>query len=124
MNKIKLLNVRELSTDQKIENNRDYAIMLIASRLSTEIPDTFDDTESRDDFIYRLKVSEVQSIMDLKEKKPIAFEHGKTPSQKLRFRIEAALSKDDYEPMIKYIMSRLDELCDNYIELNNKNKNL
>jgi len=115
-NKIKLLNVSELKTDDKIEANTDYGILLIASRISTEIPDTFDDKESKDDFVYRLKVERIDAIYDLKKKTPIEFTHGKTSSQKYRWRVEQKLSKDEYDYYMSWLLGKVDEHTDNYLE--------
>ena len=116
MNTIKLLGIRDLKTDQEISANIDYGIVLIASRLSKEIPDSFEEEESKDDIIYKMKVSQVDAVYDLKEKQPIEFEHGKTISQKIRWRIEQNLGKEEYNAMGNYILSRIDELCEDYRE--------
>ena len=116
MNKIKLLGVRELKSDEQIKANTDYGIVLIASRISCETPDSFTDEEEKDDIIYRLKVVNIDSIYDLKEKKPVAFEHGRSLSQKMRFRIETDLSKEEYDPFMGYLMTRIDQLVEDYKE--------
>jgi hypothetical protein len=115
-NKIKLLGVRDLQSDDQIQANTDYGILLIASRISCETPDSFTDEEEKDDIIYRLKIERIDAIYNLKDQQPVQFEHGRTPSQKLRFRIETALSKDDYQPFINYLISHLDQLTEDYLE--------
>jgi hypothetical protein len=114
MNKIKLLGVRELLTDDNIDANKDYGILLVASRISKEIPDTFEEGESVDDITYKLKVEKIDSIYDLKDKKPIDFQHGRTSSQKYRWLIEQNLGKEEYDNFISYQMSKIDEDCDEY----------
>ena len=114
MNKIKLLGKSELATDNFIKSQRDYGLFLIASRISEEKPD------EEDYFVYRLKISHIESIVDLKENKKVEFKNGQTPSHKMRFRIEQNLSKDEYESMINYLLSRMDELTEDYKENNNK----
>jgi len=113
MNKIKLFGKSNLATDDFIKANRDYGIFLIASRISEEKPD------DEDYFVYRLKISHIESINDLKESKKIEFKNGQSPSQKLRFIIEQNLGQDEYENMMGYLLSRMDSLCDDYRE-NNK----
>ena len=120
MNKIKLLGVRELKTEENIEANKEYGIILIAERLSKEIPDSFTDEEEKDDIIYKLKVSSIDSIYDLKDKKPIEFQHGKSQSQKYRWLIEKNLGKEEYDSFMNYQMSKIDEDCDKYRDIINK----
>jgi len=115
-NKIKLIGVRDLQTEEKLNDNTDYGIFLTAQKISTEIPCTFDDTKSEDDFIYRLKVEKIDQIINLKEKQPVEFSHGKTSSQKLRWIVEQNLGKEEYDYFINYLMSRAGELCDDYRE--------
>ena len=109
MNKIRLLGKSELYTDEEIKPSREYGIFLIASRISKEKPD------DEDAFIYRLKISHIDSLIDIKEDKKIKTKDGHTPSQKLRYRIIQNLTDDEYESFMGYLMGRLDELCDEYI---------
>ena len=115
MNKIILLGIRDLKTDEKLESNKDYGIFLVGSRLSEERMDTFSDSET-EEFKYRLKISHIDSIVDLKEHKDLKVEKGKSPSQKLRFLINANLGEEEYESMINYLMSHIDGLCEDYRE--------
>ena len=116
MNTIKLLGIRDLKTDEHINSNKDYGILLIASRISKEIPDIFEEGESRDDITYKLKVERVDAIYDLKEKTPVEFRHGKTSSQKYRWLIEQNLGKSDYDNFMKWQMSKVDSDCEIYRE--------
>lgn len=112
MNKIRLLGKSELYTEEEIKPQTEYGLFLIGSRISKE------KTDDENEIIYRLKISHIDSLVDLKVNKKIEIKDGRTPSQKLRFRIEQNLSADDYEPFINYILSRLDGLCDDYREAN------
>jgi len=114
--RIKLLGVRELLTDEVIQPQRDYGIIMTASRISEETED--DDPEA---ITYKMKVLQIDSIMDLREQKPVEFGKGKTKSQKLRFMADGKLGKEDYEAFMDYLMSRFDELSEDYLDtLNNK----
>jgi len=115
-NKIKLIGVRELKTEEQIEENKDYGIVLIASLISTEVPCSFEEGEEKDNIIYKLKVSQVDAIYDLKEKKPIELQQGKSQSQKYRFRIEQKLSKDEYDFYMSWLLSKVDEHTEEYLE--------
>lgn len=116
MNTIKLLGVRDIKTDQQIESNIDYGLVFIASRISKEIPDTFEEGESKDDLIYKLKVINLEAVYDLKTRTPLEVEHGQTKSQKLRWRVEQSLGKDEYDLFMDYLMGRIDELTDDYLD--------
>lgn len=113
MKRISLLGTRDLHTDEEIKPQRDYGIFLVASRISEE------KTDDENEIKYKLKISHIQELIDLQENREVKFEKGKSPSQKLRFLIESNLGDEEYENFIKYIMGRIDELCDNYRE-NNK----
>jgi hypothetical protein len=109
--KIVLTGLRDLSTDDKIMSQRDYGIFLVASLLSEE--KYADDDEIK----YKLKISHIQSIDDLKEHKQVKFENKRTPSQKLRWVIINKLgSEDEYESFLKFLMCNMDKLTDEYIE--------
>jgi len=110
MPKIKLLGIRDLITDDIIEAQKDYGIFLVASRVSEE------KTDDEEELIYRLRVTHIDSITDLKDHKEVKFEKGKSPSQKLRFRITEKLGEEDYPVFIDYLMGRIDEITDDYLE--------
>jgi len=112
-NKITLLGQRDLHTDDELKQNIEYAIMLTGELISKEW------VYAEKYWKFKLKIDKIDSIYNLKENKPIEFEKGKTPSQKLRWRITNNLGEDEYSNMINYIISRTDELCENYRE-NNK----
>jgi hypothetical protein len=112
--KIKLVGVRNLNTDEIIEPQRDYGIMLIAALDGKYVPESHEQEQGEPTFY--LRVDRIDSIMDLKESKQIEFQHGQTPSQKMRWRIEEKLGKEEYENMIGYLMGRMDELTDDYLE--------
>lgn len=115
MNKIVLTGLRDLPTDDYLEPQTDYGIFLVAQRISEE---KMDDEE--DCFKYRLKMLYVDSLVDLKTSKELKFEKGNSPSQKQRFRISQNLGEDCYDGMMAYLMSRMDELCEDYKENTNK----
>ena len=115
-NKIKLLNVRELLTSEKLDENTDYGIFLTAQKISTEIPCTFDDTKSEDNFIFRLKVEKIDQIINLENKIPVEFSRGKTSSQKYRWLISKNLGEENYDSFLKWQMSKVDSDCDIYRE--------
>jgi len=118
MNKIILLGLRDLKTDEIILPMREYEITLIAERVALEKPDSFSDEEEEN--IYKLKISHIDKIKDLGEAREVKFEKGKTPSQKLRLLTENKLGREDYASFINYLMGRFEELSDDYINLNNK----
>ena len=113
--RIKLLGVRDLITDELIQPQRDYALMLIASRISEEIED--DDPGA---ITYKMKCERIEALTDLRESKPVEFEKGKTKSQKLRVMAISKLGDTSYDSFMDYLMSRFEELSDDYIELINK----
>ena len=98
-------------TDDHIKGNRDYAIMLVASRFSKEELD-----EEPGYFKYKLKVERIDSLMDLKETKPVEFEKGRTPGQKQRWIREERVGKENYNACMGYILSRIDSLTDDYLD--------
>lgn len=114
MNKITLQGLRDLYTDDSIKPQTDYGLFIVASRVSEEKMD--DDTGLK----FRMKFERIDQIFDLKEKRPIEFQKGKSPSQTQRWRITEKLGEEEYEPFMKYLLSRMEELTDDYIELNKK----
>lgn len=114
-NKISLLGLRDIETDETLNEQTDYGLFLIASMVSREFPCTHDQFE-KDTIKYKLKVINCDSIVDLKTSKGVEFQHGKSPSQKLRWLIEQNLGVEEYSAMIGYLMGRIDGLCDEYRE--------
>lgn len=106
--------MRDIKTLEDFKANRDYAIMLVASRISKEIPDSFTDEESKDDIIYKLKVVNVDSVMDLKEKKQIEIKKGQTKSQKWRWIVEQELG--EYENFMDFLIANQDKIFEMYRE--------
>jgi hypothetical protein len=111
VNRIVLLGQRDLATDETILPQRDYGLILTASRISEEKMDDEEDT-----FKYRLKILHIDNIFDLREQKQVKFNRGKSPSQKLRWLIVERLGEADYENFIGYLMGRIDELTESYKE--------
>jgi len=105
MNKIILTGLRDLKTTEEFLPQKEYGIFLIAERISEEKMDTFSD-EAPDEKKYRLKISHVQDILDLKEKKNIKFEKGKSPSQKQRYLIENELGETEYEFFMAWLLNK------------------
>ena len=115
MNKLSLIGLRDLNIEETIDKNTDYGIFLIGSLVEIATPCTFEDTEK--DFVkYKLKVERVDSVIDLKTKTDIKFEHGKSSSQKMRWAIEQNLGATEYDFFMKYLMGRIDGLCEDYRE--------
>jgi hypothetical protein len=114
MSKIKLTGVRNLTTEDKIEPQRDYAIMLIASLDGKYLPESHEEETGEPTFY--LKVDRIDSIMDLKESKPVKFEKGQTKSQILKWRVTEKLGDGEYDGFMDYITGRSDELTDDYLE--------
>lgn len=110
--RLSLVGQRDLETDDFIKPQRDYSITLIGSLLSTE---NFVD-EDVDSVKFKIKISHIENITDLKEHKEIKFEKGKSPSQKLKWRIEEKLGEEEYQSFMSYLMTRIDEISDNYID--------
>jgi hypothetical protein len=111
MNRIILTGLRDLATDEFIKSQRDYGLFITASRVSQEEMD-----DEPGCFKYRLKMDHVDSIFDLKEKKDVGFEKGKSPSQKMRFRIINLLGEEEYENFMSYLMGRLDGISEDYLD--------
>ena len=116
MNKIILLGVRDLKTDEEIKPDIDYGIFLVASRCEVAIPDTHSD-EDPDEKKFKLKISHIDSIIDIKTSKNIKYEKGKSPSQIMRWRITEKLGNEEYENFMKYLIGRIDGLTDDYIDI-------
>lgn len=113
MNKIILTGVRDLATDQKIEPQTDYAVILTAQRISEE----FEDQDSDDEQVvkYRLKVSHIEQIYNLKSSEEVKVKEKKfTLSQQMRFGVERRVQ--EYEGFMKWALANLDKLCDEYLE--------
>ena len=113
MNKIILTGIRDIKTDETIEANKDYGIFLVASRISEEKMDSQSDDEF-DDIKYRLKVSHLDSIVDLKENKNIKHEKGMTKSQKLRWIVEQELG--EYEAFMDWLLANQAKIFEMYKE--------
>jgi len=114
--KVKLLGVRNLHTDEEIKPQRDYAIMLIAGLDGKYLPESHE--EEQGEPTYYLRVERIDALMDLKEKKEVKFDKGQTPSQKLRWRITEKLGDSEYDKFMDYLLSRVDEITDDYIDKN------
>ncbi len=67
MNKIILTGIRDLQTDDILDEQTDYGIFLIASMIEKTYPCTHSD-EEKDQVKFRLKVERIDSIIDLKKK--------------------------------------------------------
>lgn len=110
--KVSLIGQRDLEVEKPLKPQRDYGLFLIASLLSTE---EFVD-EDIDKVKYKLKISHIQQITDLKEKKNVEFKKGKTSSQRMRWRVEEKLGLEEYDNFMSYLQTRLEELTDDYID--------
>jgi hypothetical protein len=120
MNKIILSGVRNLATEEIPKPNTDYLITLIGSLKGKYTPETFDDSE-QNEISYYLQIEKIEKLIDLKTDKEVILEEKKnkkeyTPSQKLRFAITANLGEMDYEPFMKFLMSKIDGLIEDYKE--------
>ena len=111
MKKIKILGMRDLRTDDVLHAQRDYGIFITASRISEEVQD--DDDQA---IIYKLKATHIDSIVDLRESKPVVFEKGQTSSQKLRWRVIEKLGDSEYDNFMSWLLSKSDGLTEEYIE--------
>lgn len=111
MNKIVLVGIRALMTDERIKPQRDYEIKLIAERISEE---RIDNEESY--LKFRLKVSEIREIKELGETKPIPTVKANTQSQVLRYRIESELGT--YDDFMQWLLVNTDRIFDEYRLLN------
>jgi len=112
VNKIVLLNVRELHTEEDIKPQNDYGIFLVAQRISEELEDQ--DSDDKQVKKFRLKVERIDSVVDLKTGINLKVEKGSSPSQKQRFSIERELGKDEYDAFMAYLITKIPQLCDEY----------
>jgi hypothetical protein len=117
MNKIVLTGLRDLKTDEVINDQTDYGIFLIASLYAIETPaKSLDEEEVK----YKLKVERIDSIIDLKKDKQVSFTKSRSQSQKWRFITEGKLGKEEYEPFMKWLLGNFDRISEEYIEFINK----
>ena len=112
MNKIVLLGIRDLATDETIEPQTEYGLFLIAERISEEK----EDQHSNDEPVkkYRLKVDRIDSVMNLKTKSEIKIEKGKTKSQKWRFIVEKEIG--DYDSLMDWLIANQNKIFEMYKE--------
>lgn len=115
--KIILTGVRDLQTDEVIDDQTDYGIFLIASLYATEKPAKCLESE---EIKYKLKVEKIDSIINLKKDKAIKFTKKGSPSQKWRWLTETKLGKEEYEPFMKWLLGNFDRISEEYIEYINK----
>jgi glucan phosphorylase len=120
MNKIILLGLRDLATEEKIEPMTDYGIFLIGQRVSEELEDQ--DSDDKPVSKYRIKIERIDSIMNLKTKSEIKFEKGKSPSQKMRYLVET--KTQSYDDFMKWALGNIDRLCEEYLEYIGKSSNI
>lgn len=113
MNKIILTGLRDIYTDEEIKPQRDYAIWLIAQRISEEKMDSNSDTDN-EGIKYRLKILELSGLTDIKESKDIVALKGMSKSQKQRWRITSEVGTEDYEPFMDWLFVKLDNLIEDY----------
>jgi len=112
LNKIVLLGLRDLFTEEKIEPQTDYGLFLIAQRVSEEKEDSESDDESV--IKYRLKIDHIDYAINLKTSKEFGTSKGYTPSQKQRFAIEREVGSDDYESMMNWLLGKIPGLAEEY----------
>jgi len=115
MNKIILTGLRDIKTDEVLDEQTDYGVFLIASMIEKAYPCTHSE-EEKDEIKYKLKVERVDQIYDLKKKKDVEFSKGQSPSQKLRWRITEKLGAEEYENYIGWLIANSERLTDEYIE--------
>ena len=108
MNCLILGGLRTIKTEETFEANTDYGIFLIAALEGRYLPETNDDTEPNE-IKYHLKVSHVDSIMNLKSKTPIKFESKQTKSQTWRWIVEKS---DDYDLLMQKMISHSEEVIE------------
>lgn len=114
MNKIVLLNVRDLATDEKIEPQVDYGIFLIAQRISEEKEDQ--DSDDNPVIKYRLKVDRIDQVINLKTKEEVKAKQKMTSSQRQRLAVERELGTTEYDYFMKWLLAKIPALCDEYKE--------
>jgi len=121
MNKIVLHGPKTLYTEfSDFDDNTDYIITLMAALKGEYISRTYDDSVQNERKFF-LEISEIKSIVDAKTNKRLHFRMRKISlSQDWRFRVENKLGHTEYEPFMKYLFSRFEELTDDYIDYTNK----
>ena len=107
--------MRDIATDENIEAGKDYLLSLMAQRISEEKMDSNSDDEN-DGIKYRMKVSHLEQILEVGNSKELKFEKGKSPSQKQRWVIESQLGVDQYEPFMRWLLTKMDYLINKYEE--------
>ena len=112
MNKVILLGIRDLATEEEIKPQKDYGIFLVGQRISEELEDSDSDDEPVKK--YRIKVERVDSVVELGDNKDIKFEKGKSPSEKQRFAIIRELGDDEYGSFMSYLLTKIPQLCEEY----------
>lgn len=112
MNKIVLLGVRDLATEETIKPQTDYAISLIAQRISEESEDQ--DSDDNPVIKYRLKVDHIELIQEIGTSNEVKFEKGKSPSEKQRFAITRQTGDDEYQPFMAWLLVKIPDLIDEY----------
>jgi len=113
MNRIILSGLRDIKTDEVVEANKDYGLLLIASRLSVETPDTFTD-EEKDEQKYKMKISHLDQIIDLKTGREVKFKSGQSPSQKWRWIVEQKTG--EYDNFMNWMLANQDRIIEMYLE--------
>lgn len=113
MNKIVLVGLRDIKTDEKIEPNIDYGVFLVASRISEEKMDTFTDEEP-DDIKYKLKISHIDNIVALKDAKEVKFKSGQSDSQKWRWIVEQKTG--EYNHFMQWMFANQDKIIESYLD--------
>jgi hypothetical protein len=112
MNKIILLGLRDLATDENLESQTDYGVFLVAQRVSEEKEDQ--DSDDEPVIKYRLRIDHIDSITKLGQTKEIKFEKGRSPSEKQRFVIINELGVDEYEPFMNWLLLKIPGLAEEY----------
>lgn len=114
LNKLKIVGVKNLPTEAVIEENKDYLISIKASLDGTFSPTKHGEEAAPTTF--HLRATSVEQILPIGEKEAIKFEQGKSPSQKLRYAIEAWAVRrrvDDVEAFYEFQMKKLAEKVNN-----------
>jgi hypothetical protein len=114
MNKIILLGLRDLYTDEQIKAQRDYAVFLIAQRISEEKVDSNSDKAAA--LKYRLQIIELSGLTDIGAGKDIVATKQMSKSQKQRWLIEQEIGRDDYEPFMDWLFGKIPNLIEDYKE--------
>lgn len=109
-NKIKIIGLKNLPTDDIIKPDKDYAITLIGS-----LDGIFERAEESCEIskTYHIRAERVEQIIPIGEKE-IKFEQGTTPSQRLRFALKDWLKRcgkpdtqENYELAMKKIIENI-----------------